>query len=793
MRALRPVLLVGLFLLVLVPLRPPCTVWAQEPTPQPGPPPDEPPEEEEPGFLERVVRYVLFFPVETMQAATENLLVNILRRNAEGIRSLFSGLVADLTLQNPGIKEPSDSLMWRGVDIFAPTWRFTVKIAVALWPATLAIMAATAAQESAISTNWGVAGLKGALARWLGGVLACAFSLEIIDLANRLSNAIILGIVTLSIHGATDLSMQTVVNMLLGAALRLFGMEIAPAAAIIAVLVELVLGLALVISIIGQYFARVALLYIIVALAPIVLVIGILRPARWLQWLWLKGLLLVMLLGPITALLFKLALALHVAVVNPILSFLMVVGVTSVLLAINGAIIKGVFGAALEVVGRAVETATGVMQGMGTAAIAVGGAVLTGGAALGVLPAALGGAGGGVAVAGVGASAGGSSAGVTTGALAAGSEAGGPAGGVAKGTTGGAAGTIRTSPAGAAAGEKARAAAVDTSLHAPEAQPGPDTGELTSAIGSAGNGEPAASQGKSPAREGGSPAGSTQSVGVTMPGYWERLRRRWRQAEPHERTEAVGAAMRAAGAVLGPRSLAGRTMGAVGMGLQAGANRQAEEPAAQQHEMGSGAAPPDTNLMALSADEIQGYQRAMRDVRRDLRAPMQAAGLDLRQIEQDALAPVWAAAQHDTLANVARQAGFGDRPDTASMVSDFVAYRIEGQLMAQGFLSERITRPGAPPVIPLSDSPALIDYDRGQQMAWAVRSGDMAAYAGLHHALRRYADTPQAGLDAATRFYNAALENPGVAGVIEAAREYGVQAGVPEERLEPWLQELQAA
>ena len=68
----------------------------------------------------------------------------------------------------------------------------------------------------------------------------------------------------------------------------------------------LVLGLALVVSIVGQYFARVALLYILVALAPIVLVLGILHPARWLQWLWVKGVLLVMLLGPINALLFKL-------------------------------------------------------------------------------------------------------------------------------------------------------------------------------------------------------------------------------------------------------------------------------------------------------------------------------------------------------------------------------------------------------------------------------------------------------------------------------------------------------
>jgi hypothetical protein len=594
-------------------------------------------------------------------------------------------------------------------------------------------------------------------------VLACAFSLEILDLANRLSNAVIVGIIALPIHGVSDASLQTIVNVLLGAALRVFAMGVSPVAAIVAVLVILVLGLALVVSVVGQYFARVALLYILVALAPIVLVLGILHPARWLQWLWVKGVLLVMLLGPINALLFKLALALNTAVINPILSFLMVVGVISVLLAVNGAIIKGVFGAAAEVIGKAVETASGVIQGVATAGAVVGAAVLTGGAALGVLPAALGAggaaaAGGGGAAAGTGASAGGSGA-APAAAAAAGTAAGGATGG---------------GSAASAAGESARAAAASTSLNAPATAPGSSASETPSAAGSGrGGAETAASAG-----------------GEEPSGFLDRLRQRWRGAAPNERAQAVGAGLRAAGGVLGPRSLAGRTAGAVGAGIQFGANQQEE---LGTRSSSAGTQPSGANLAALSPDEIRGYQDAMRDVRRDLRTPMQAAGLDPRQVERDALAPVWAAAQHDTLSNVARQAGFGDRADTASAVGDFMAYRVEGQLMAQGFLSGRITRPGAPPSVPLSDSPALLDYDRGQQIAWAVGGGDMEAYAGLHHALRRYAETPAAGAEAAEGFYTTALENQSVTGVIEAARDYGGQAGVPGERLDSWLQQLSPA
>jgi hypothetical protein len=789
MKALRLVFLVGMLLVILSSWPSPGLVWAQD-----GEPPDDGSENAEPenGDSDSIITHIfkLIFPIETMQAATEILLINILRQNAEGIRELFSGLAADLSLQNPGIKEPSGSLMWLGADVFAPTWRFTVKIALALWPATLAIMAAMAAQESAVATNWGVAGLKGALAQWLSGVLACAFSLEIIDLVNRLSNAIIAGIVILPVGGVGRLNVEGIVNALLGAALRVFGMNIAPSAAILAVLVELVLGLALVISIIGQYFARVALLYVLVALAPIVLVIGILRPARWLQWMWIKGLLLVMLLGPVTALLFKLILVLHIAIVNPILSFLMVVGVTSVLLAVNGAIIKGVFGAAAEVVGKALDTATGVVQGAATAAAAVGAAVLSGGAALGVLPGALAGAGGGAAAASAGSSAGGSGAGAV-------------AAGVGAAPGGTATGAATEGAATASAGESARGAVARAGMETSPAQAESATGEGSSAAGgvapSIADDATAGGDGTGTAPTGA--GGSVSTVAGGGSGLLGQMRRKWDRAAPHERTEAVGAAMRAGGAVLGPRSLAGRTMGAAGAGIQAGARAQAEELEAQQAGptpgrgggKSSGAQTSDTNLSALSADELLGYQQAMRDIRRDLRTPMSAAGLDPRQVERDALTPVWAAAQHDTLSNLARQAGFGDRGSTAGMVGDFVAYRFEGQLMNQGFLSERITRPGSRPAVPLSDTPALIDYDRGQQIAWAAGGGDMATYAGLHHAIRRYAGSPAAGQEAASRFYSTTMENRSVAGVIEAAWEYGAQAGVPAERLAPWLQELGGA
>jgi hypothetical protein len=406
MKTLRSALLAGVLLIVLVSSLFPASVRAQEPPPPENPPEEEPAEGERSGILTHIFK--LIFPVETMQAATETLLVNILQRNAEGVEAFFSRIAIGMTLLNPGVKTPACNGLgvWRDIEgegVFVPTWNFSVKIAVALWPATLAIMAAMAAGQSAISTSWGVTNLKGAMAEWLTGVLLCAFSLEILDLINRLSNAIIVGIIEMPI--GVSVNLQKIVGWILSAPLK--GSSSVPVvAALIAILAELVLGIALVISLFGQLFARGALLYVIVAITPLVLVISILPPARWLRWLWVKGILLVMLLGPITALLLKLLAALHrVLTDRHILGFVMIVGVLSVLLAINGAIIKGVFGAAGEVLGKAQQTATGIVRGVATAGAAAAAVVLSGGAALGALPG-IAAASGGAAVAGVGASAG---------------------------------------------------------------------------------------------------------------------------------------------------------------------------------------------------------------------------------------------------------------------------------------------------------------------------------------------------------------------------------------------------
>ena len=108
------------------------------------------------------------------------------------------------------------------------------------------------------------------------------------------------------------------------------------------------------------------------------------RELRWLFWLWLKGLVLMLLLGPANGLLLKLA---HVAAVSGlgeisslfggVVKFLTAAAVLSVLLTVDYAVIKGVFGAIGEIAGKAKATTQQIVAGL----VTLGGIVLTGGLA----------------------------------------------------------------------------------------------------------------------------------------------------------------------------------------------------------------------------------------------------------------------------------------------------------------------------------------------------------------------------------------------------------------------------
>jgi len=142
-----------------------------------------------------------------------------------------------------------------------------------------------------------------------------------------------------------------------------------------------------------------------VALAPVMIILGSVRPLSWLRGLWSKAFVVFLLLLPINVLTMGVALKFWVSALSlasgplaSILQLTILAGTLSVLIAVNGTLGKLVYGAAIEVaqkVGKTLTSVASMAAGLAVGAVgvgALGGSALGGGAA-GLAPA-LGGGGG---------------------------------------------------------------------------------------------------------------------------------------------------------------------------------------------------------------------------------------------------------------------------------------------------------------------------------------------------------------------------------------------------------------
>jgi len=148
------------------------------------------------------------------------------------------------------------------------------------------------------------------------------------------------------------------------------------------------------------FLAREVVIIMTVALAPVMIILGSVRPLSWLRGLWSKAFMVFLLLLPINVLTmgvsFKLwvaAMSLSSGMVATILQLLLITGTISVLIAVNGTLGKLVYGAAIEVAQKVGETVAAVGS-LAFAAVGGVGALLGGaGAAASTAPVVAGGGG----------------------------------------------------------------------------------------------------------------------------------------------------------------------------------------------------------------------------------------------------------------------------------------------------------------------------------------------------------------------------------------------------------------
>ncbi len=297
---------------------PPAIPPLQTPTPGPNP-------------ITQVINQIIQFPFENLTEALQNALESILNNSIAPLESVFSASIGRWLTASPGIITPGGGIA-DGEDVMGPAWRLMIKIAVLLWPLTLAILAAIAAKDAVAAASWGIGDLKETLAGWLIAVIASATSLYWMDLANRFTNATTMAILDMSFTGEAGFQPNALTTLVFGTAGVVLTMVALPASLIIVVFVIL-LGLAVLSALIFQFLARFVVLYILVALAPVVIILGVLPPLGWFRAMWLRGLVMVEAIGPINALLLKLVMILAVRgdSNDPITAFVDFIGAIGVL------------------------------------------------------------------------------------------------------------------------------------------------------------------------------------------------------------------------------------------------------------------------------------------------------------------------------------------------------------------------------------------------------------------------------------------------------------------------------
>ncbi len=368
-------------------------------------------------IVESITRafYTIIFPVESMEDALRGVFTHFLSGSLEAAESVFAEAVDAIVLSVPDDEVSSYRAPWTGM----------LRISAALWPLTFVIVLTGAAKESLVtSAPVGFADTKKGLLDWLISVALAAGSLLILTWVNELFQEITQAILVADFGIFGSLDAHAIAGTLLNGAILGGFTALVPFGGLFIAFFFIILAFSVLVSLFLVYVAKYTLLFVLIVIAPFVLTISVLPPTRWLNWTWIRMVLLVSLLGPVNALLLKLASLATIQqagamgelnLVPAVVHFFKLMGVLSLLLTVNFTVAKTTFGAVNEVKDRAVD-ATKQVAGMIVSAVAVGAAALTG--------AAIGGAAmGGAAVGGGGLAAGGSAAAVGAGRTAAGAQA----------------------------------------------------------------------------------------------------------------------------------------------------------------------------------------------------------------------------------------------------------------------------------------------------------------------------------------------------------------------------------
>lgn len=349
--------------------------------------------------------HIISFPFQTMTDAVVNMSNKIIGQAYKDAQWIYGDTIGLLIFGDYGIAPEALGDGSSSTPLFAqiiqPHWNVMLTLALLLLPATLALTAVDVLR-SGVTSVMGYADMKETLLGWFISAGAAAASFYLLGLAHRMSLSTAQSILLADFGEQVSGQSLALAFFNTAAVTALAGLvPFAPIALLYVGFFALFLASSIIIGLALALAAYTALVYMLSAIAPLVITIGVLRPMRWLHALWLKTITVVFLLPVADALLLKAAVSLVRSFYDPngsgaslgsFLAGLFVTGgVLSVLIVINFKVGEMVFGALGEIHRQAWGATMGVVQLVTTAiglvaggiGIAAGGAGLAGAGATG--------------------------------------------------------------------------------------------------------------------------------------------------------------------------------------------------------------------------------------------------------------------------------------------------------------------------------------------------------------------------------------------------------------------------
>ena len=266
------------------------------------------------------------------------------------------------------------------------SWKQLRKVAFALLPLVAALTIWASMKEGLYNVT-GYANTFEAVAEFFVSIAIALASYWLMEQAIELTRAL-----TLAISESLQLKIEA--SVFSGLVIKSAGFGAMNT--ILAMIVK-VLGFALVLTYMGTgliaFLSREVVILLTVALAPLMIILGSVRPLSWLRGLWFKAFIVFLLLLPINVLVMGVSFQLMISATDYATStlagffqLLVVAGTISLLIAVNGTLGKLVYGAAMEVAQKVGETVAAVATLAVGAAGGVGALLGGAGAAAGTAP-----------------------------------------------------------------------------------------------------------------------------------------------------------------------------------------------------------------------------------------------------------------------------------------------------------------------------------------------------------------------------------------------------------------------